>query len=444
MVNKEEVKRTLKKLFSNTGAIVGFILVSFFIVIAILAPIIQPPDIPQDSDLSNIKQLIDEGDLNNRETIIGNFKGFQDLYFGFYMMDFDTIKSLKNDMDSYKKGDLSFEELKGTINDLTDLYIIDISYSTLIEENTEQAIKNLEEEYKRYERNYNMGVEYQEKIEKLEKLEDNKFLSQSKKLYDEFQSFYINNIQFDPYIMPLKTLQNEPQPPSKEHPFGISNGRDIFYGVVWGTRTAFKIGLSVVTVATLVGLFIGSVSAYFGGWVDEVLMRITDIFLSIPFILSAMVLTSILGTGIDKVMIAMMVFTWMATARLIRGNILQEKNEQYVSAARALGVPNWKIIIKHILPNTIFPVVIQATMRIGSMVITASGLSFLGLGAPQGYADWGSILSYARNWMLGGGSNALQYWYTVVFPGVAMILFVLGWNLVGDALRDIFDPKNRM
>ncbi|MDN5342481.1 MAG: peptide/nickel transport system permease protein, partial [Oceanotoga sp.] len=135
MVNKEEVKRTLKKLFSNTGAIVGFILVSFFIVIAILAPIIQPPDIPQDSDLSNIKQLIDEGDLNNRETIIGNFKGFQDLYFGFYMMDFDTIKSLKNDMDSYKKGDLSFEELKGTINDLTDLYIIDISYSTLIEEN---------------------------------------------------------------------------------------------------------------------------------------------------------------------------------------------------------------------------------------------------------------------------------------------------------------------
>ncbi|WP_374045500.1 ABC transporter permease [Oceanotoga sp.] len=321
---------------------------------------------------------------------------------------------------------------------------MDISYSTLIEENTEQAIKNLEEEYKRYERNYNMGVEYQEKIEKLEKLEDNKFLSQSKKLYDEFQSFYINNIQFDPYIMPLKTLQNEPQPPSKEHPFGISNGRDIFYGVVWGTRTAFKIGLSVVTVATLVGLFIGSVSAYFGGWVDEVLMRITDIFLSIPFILSAMVLTSILGTGIDKVMIAMMVFTWMATARLIRGNILQEKNEQYVSAARALGVPNWKIIIKHILPNTIFPVVIQATMRIGSMVITASGLSFLGLGAPQGYADWGSILSYARNWMLGGGSNALQYWYTVVFPGVAMILFVLGWNLVGDALRDIFDPKNRM
>nr|WP_303048679.1 MULTISPECIES: ABC transporter permease [unclassified Marinitoga] len=243
--------------------------------------------------------------------------------------------------------------------------------------------------------------------------------------------------------MPIITYESAPVPPSKEHPFGISNGRDIYYGVVWGTRTGFKIGLTVVTIATIIGLFIGSVSAYFGGWVDEILMRITDIFMSVPFMLSAMVLTTILGTGLDKVMIAMIVFGWMGSARLIRGNILQAKNDQYVLAAKALGVPDWKIIIKHILPNTIFPVVIQASMRIGSMVITAAVLSFLGVGAPQGYADWGSILNYARNWILGGSDSALQYWYTVTYPGTAMVLFVLAWNLVGDALRDIFDPKLR-
>jgi peptide/nickel transport system permease protein len=163
----------------------------------------------------------------------------------------------------------------------------------------------------------------------------------------------------------------------------------------------------------------------------------------VPFMLSAMVLTTILGTGLDKVMIAMIVFGWMGSARLIRGNILQAKNDQYVLAAKALGVSDSKIIVKHILPNTIFPVVIQASMRIGSMVITAAVLSFLGVGAPQGYADWGSILNYARNWMLGGTEGAFQYWYTIVYPGTAMVLFVLAWNLVGDALRDIFDPKLR-
>jgi len=243
--------------------------------------------------------------------------------------------------------------------------------------------------------------------------------------------------------MPIVTYENTPQPPSKEYPFGISNGRDIYYGVIWGTRTGFKIGIIVVVSATLIGLFIGSISAYFGGWVDEILMRITDIFMSIPFMLSAMVLTTVLGTGLDKVMIAMIVFGWMGSARLIRGNILQAKNEQYVLAAKALGVKDSKIIIKHILPNTIFPVLIQASMRIGSMVITAAVLSFLGVGAPQGYADWGSILNYARNWILGGTGGAFQYWYTIVFPGTAMVLFVLAWNLVGDALRDIFDPKLR-
>jgi len=245
----------------------------------------------------------------------------------------------------------------------------------------------------------------------------------------------------DPYVMPIITWSSAPVPPSADHPFGMIQGRDIFYGVVWGTRTAFFIGLTVTIISTLFGIIIGSISGYYGGWIDEVLMRITDIFMSIPFLLAAMVLTTILGNGIDKVMIAMTVFGWMGAARLIRANILQVKEEQYILASKALGVKDYFIIMRHVLPNTIFPVLIQASMRMGSLVITAAGLSFLGLGAPLGYADWGSMLNFTRNWILGSSGSTFSYWYAVFYPGMAMVLFVLAWNLVGDALRDVFDPR---
>jgi len=220
-------------------------------------------------------------------------------------------------------------------------------------------------------------------------------------------------------------------------------GYDIFYGLIWGTRTAFKIGLITVSATVIIGVFIGSISAYFGGWLDEILMRITDIFLSFPFLVAAMVLTTILGRGLDKVMIALIVFGWMGYARLIRGNILAAKEETYVMAAKALGVKDIKIIWRHLLPNTIFPVMVQATMNIGTMVITAASLSFLGVGAPVGYADWGQMVSFARNWIIGSPGNAGQYWYSVFYPGIFIVLFVLAWNLVGDTLRDILDPRLR-
>jgi peptide/nickel transport system permease protein len=245
-------------------------------------------------------------------------------------------------------------------------------------------------------------------------------------------------------MMPIVTWSANPLPPSPEHPFGVAGKRDIFYGVIWGTRTAFRIGIVVTVASTLIGLAVGSVAGYFGKLVDEILMRITDIFMAIPFLVAAMVLTTILGAGLDKVIVALVVFSWMYSARLVRGNILQVKEEQFVMAAKALGVNDFMIILRHVLPNSIFPVLIQASMRMGSLVITAAALSFLGIGAPQGYADWGVLLNYARNWMLGGQGEALRYWYMTVFPGLAMVLFVLAWNLVGDALRDIFDPRLRM
>jgi peptide/nickel transport system permease protein len=239
-----------------------------------------------------------------------------------------------------------------------------------------------------------------------------------------------------PYIIPRHGFLTEPQPPSAETVFGTTEGQyDIFYAVVWGTRTAFKIGLLVVFCTTLIGMVVGGIAGYYRGVVDEILMRVTDVFMSIPFLIAVIVLTTMLGKGLDKVIIALIAFDWMDTARLLRGNVLQAREEEYVQAARSLGFSDLRIIVVHILPNTTFPVLIQATMRIGTLVVVASGLSFLGLGAPQDYADWGQIISYSRDW------QGPEFWYTIFFPALGMVLFVLAWNLIGDALRDIFDPR---
>ena len=248
----------------------------------------------------------------------------------------------------------------------------------------------------------------------------------------------------EPYRIPRAGFSMEPRPPTAAHPFGTTQGQyDIYYGVIWGTRTAFKVGL-IVTGATLcLGVLVGSLAAYFGGIVDEVVMRIVDIFMAVPFILAALVLTSILGRGLDKAMIAMICFGWMGYARMIRGDILAVKEKEFVSAAIAMGSSWVRVLLRHVLPNAIYPVLIQASMQIGSMVIWASTLSFLGVGAPEGYADWGQLISFSRNWITGDFANPLKYWYTIVFPGGAIVLFVLSWNLIGDALRDILDPRLR-
>ncbi|MCK4393667.1 ABC transporter permease [Candidatus Bipolaricaulota bacterium] len=235
-----------------------------------------------------------------------------------------------------------------------------------------------------------------------------------------------------------------PRPPSPDHPFGTTEGQyDIFYGVIWGTRTAFKIGFCVVAIGVVIGIIIGSISAFYSGIIDEILMRITDIFLSIPLLIAALVLTMVLGKGLTNMMIALITFGWMWYARIIRSEILHIKEMAYVEAARASGAAEWRLILCHILPNSIYPVLVQASMETGTVVVRAAALSFLGVGMETGYADWGQMISYARNWIIGQGSNPLQYWYTIIYPGMAIFLFVLGWTLIGDALRDILDPRMR-
>jgi len=228
------------------------------------------------------------------------------------------------------------------------------------------------------------------------------------------------------------------------HLLGTAQGQyDIFYGLVWGTRTAFRTGFIVVVATFLIGVIIGSVSAYYGGIVDNIIMRIVDIFMTLPYILAALifaaVLTPVLGKSLFPPILAMITFGWMGYARIIRGDILSIKERDYILAARVVGVKNGRILFRHILPNAIFPTLVLASLAIGDVVLGFAALSFLGIGTEVGYADWGQLLSFARNWI----TSLQHYWYIVVLARLDPVLFVMGWNLVGDAVRDVFDPRMR-
>jgi len=247
----------------------------------------------------------------------------------------------------------------------------------------------------------------------------------------------------EPYRIPRDGYLAEPKSPSAEHIFGTTEGQyDIYYGVIWGTRTAFRVGVLITIATIIIGLLVGTTSGYFGGWVDEGLMRVVDIFMGFPFLLAAITLAAVLGSSprFDRIttgMIALIVFGWTTYARLLRGDIQSVKERDYVMAARTLGATHQRIMLRHVIPNSIFPTLVVASMDIGSYVLNFAALSFLGLGAEPGYADWGQLISFARNWM----PSLFDYWYIIVYPGIAILLFVLGWNLIGDAFRDILDPK---
>jgi peptide/nickel transport system permease protein len=228
------------------------------------------------------------------------------------------------------------------------------------------------------------------------------------------------------------------------HLFGTAQGQyDIYYGVIWGARTAFKTGLIVVLSTLLLGVVVGSVAAYYGGLVDMVLMRFVDILLVLPSLMAtlilAAVLTPVIGRSTLPVMISLIVFGWMGYARIIRGDILSVRERDYVLAARVIGNKDSRILFRHIIPNAIFPTLVYASLAIGDVVLSFAALSFLGIGVDVGYADWGQVLAFARNWI----TSLDTYWYIIVFPGIALVLYVMGFNLLGDALRDVLDPRMR-
>ena len=270
----------------------------------------------------------------------------------------------------------------------------------------------------------------------------------------------------DPYKIPRDGFKAEPKPMGTEwklrppavpfwwkavtgkdkwvHLFGTAQGQfDIYYGVIWGTRTAFRTGLIVVLSTLILGIVVGAVSAYYGGWVDNILMRIVDILFVLPSLMAtlilAAVLTPVIGRSLLPAMIALIAFGWMSYARIIRGDILSVKERDYVMAAHVIGVKDSRILFRHILPNAIFPTLVLASLDIGTVTISFAALSFLGIGTEVGYADWGQVLAFARNWI----TSLDEYWYIIVWPAITLVLFVMSWNLVGDALRDVLDPRLR-
>lgn len=248
----------------------------------------------------------------------------------------------------------------------------------------------------------------------------------------------------NPYMMPFAGYGADPQPPRPGHPFGTTEQSfDIYYGIIWGARTAFRVGLLVVVISAAIGIVVGGLAGFYRGRADEILMRIVDVFLAFPGLVLAVVIVAVLGPGLENVLIALALVGWPGYARLLRGEILSVRERDFVEAARAMGAGDGAIILRHVLPNSIYPILVVASLDMGSIVVLAAALSFLGLGAPVGYADWGQIIALSRNWIIGAGGNAFLYWYTVVFPGAALVLFTLAWNLLGDAFRDILDPRLR-
>ena len=248
----------------------------------------------------------------------------------------------------------------------------------------------------------------------------------------------------DPYMIPHEGWDPTPKPPSEGHPFGTTQQQyDIYYGCIWGTRTAFYVGFVVVGTGVLISLVIGSIAGYYGGVIDEALMRFTDIIFAFPTLVLAMALVTAFGPSLESVIKALILVSWPSYARVIRGEVLSVKQNDYVEAAKSIGCSDFRVIVRHILPNSIFPLLIMASLDIGAIVLTEAALSFLGLGPPIGFADWGQMVAFSRNWIVGPPGDPYKYWYTYIIPGLFIFTFVLGWNLLGDAFRDILDPTLR-
>ncbi len=226
-------------------------------------------------------------------------------------------------------------------------------------------------------------------------------------------------------------------PPSAKHWFGTNElGQDVLSLVLAGARISLLSGLAVVAIGASVGTFVGAIAGYFGGWTDEILMRLTDLKLTLPGLILAMAVAAALGPGLTNMIIAISLSWWPGFARLVRGEVMAKKEELFVQAARALGASHGRLLGRHILPNVMGPVIIKMSLDMGFAILTVAALGFVGIGVTPPTPEWGSLLAIARGYMP-------EYWWTAVFPGLAIFLAVFGFNLLGDGLRDVLDPKAR-
>lgn len=238
----------------------------------------------------------------------------------------------------------------------------------------------------------------------------------------------------DPNTM---SLADRYQSPSWLHPFGLDqDGGDVFSKVVYGARVSLLVALTVVSISTFIGLVVGSLAGYMGGWVDQILMRFIDMLYAFPGFLLALSLVAVLGPSLPNLIFAMCITGWTGYARLVRGEVLHLRTKEYVQGAEAIGASPIRIISLHIWPNLVGPLVVQATFGMAGTIITESGLSFLGLGAPPSIPTWGALLNVGRRILL-------EAPHVSIFPGLAILTLVLGFNLFGDGLRDLLDPKKQ-
>lgn len=225
--------------------------------------------------------------------------------------------------------------------------------------------------------------------------------------------------------------------PSDEHLLGLDDlGRDVLSRIVYGARVSLRVGFSVVIIASLIGITLGAIAGYFGGVVDMLVMRLCDILLAFPGILLAIALVAVLGPSLNNVVLALATIGWVGYARLVRGQVLKVREMEYVTAAKALGAKSPRVIVLHVLPNVINPVIVMATLGLAGAILAEAALSFLGLGVQPPTPSWGAMLTAGRRYL--GLANHLA-----IFPGAAIMLAVMGLNFLGDGLIDALDPKYR-
>ncbi|MFQ5967505.1 MAG: ABC transporter permease [Acidimicrobiia bacterium] len=242
----------------------------------------------------------------------------------------------------------------------------------------------------------------------------------------------------DPYQMPRDWEMPRAPPGTPGHPLGTTNnGGDVLYGVIWGARTSLRLSLIVVGLTVAIGVTVGSIAGYRGGRIDEFLMRIVDVFLSIPELIFALAIAAVLGPSFRNIVLALAIVFWVKYARITRAQIIRVKQNEYVDAARAIGDSELRIYMKDVLPNSVTPVVVQATLDMGNIVLIGATLAFIGL-SEAGIAEWGVLVSEGQAGISSGR------WWASTFPGLMVFLWALAFNLLGDGLRDVLDPRTEM